>query len=246
MPLATDSAPVASPSEGHRVAAAGRARAGQDGVEKSKGHPKGAEALADFTAALREARRPGDAQLAEFLRAPAATQAAFWAAIRKRADRAHAESRRREEEAAEVGFSLSDFYASVLLISPEGRIREGQVRLWGQRWRDRAYRDRAIEQRGRRVDDDFDADKARLEGIEAIDYVFRLTGEEANRAGYLRCPLPDHDERTPSFSCRDTRWRCYGCHAHGSIYELAGILWDLPRSGHDFRKIHDRLVEVFG
>jgi len=151
----------------------------------------------------------------------------------------------REEEAAELGLSLPDFQAAVLHVDREGRIREGQVRLWGQRWRDRAYRDRAIEQRGRRVDDGFEAEKAYLDGIEAVDYVFRLTGEEPNRAGYLLCPLPGHDERTPSFSCRDTRWRCYGCHAHGSIYELAGILWDLPRSGADFRRIHERLVEVF-
>jgi len=167
------------------------------------------------------------------------------AEVRKRSEASHAESKKRAEEAAEVGFTLPDFYASVLLVGWGERFRESARRIWGQRWRDRAYRDRAIAERGRRVDDGFDAEKAHLEGIEAIDYVFRLTGEEPNRAGYLHCPLPDHEERTPSFSCRDTRWRCYGCGAHGSIYELAGILWDLPRSGADFRRIHERLIEVF-
>lgn len=195
--------------------------------------------------ALRDQNLSGSEALAEFNRAPVATQASFWEAIRKRTERAHAESRKRVEEAAELGFSLPDFLASVLLIDYEGRIREGQVRIWGKRWRDRAYRDRLIEQRGRRVDDTFEAEMARLEGIEAVDYVFRLTGDEPNRAGYLHCPLPDHDERTPSFHCKETRWRCYGCGRWGSIYELAGLLWGLERRGADFRRLHERLVEVF-
>lgn len=240
-----DPAPVARPSEGHRVAAGKRTQAGQDGVEKSKGHRKGSEDAERRLTAVRDAAQPGAEALAEFLRAPAATRAAFWAVIRKRIDDARAWSRKHEEDAAQIGLSLPDYYASVLLVDAEGRVREGQVRLWGQRWRDRAYRDRLIEDRGRRVGDTFDAEKARLEGIEAVDYVVRLTGVEPNRAGYLHCPLPGHDERTPSFSCRETRWRCYGCNEHGSIYELAGILWDLPRRGADFRRIHDRLLEVF-
>lgn len=184
--------------------------------------------------------------MAEFNRAPATTQASFWEAIRKRTERAHGESRKRAEEAAELGFSLPDFLASVLLEPTEFRHRRDAVRIWGKRWRDRAYRDRLIEQRGRRVDDTFDAEKARLEGIEAVDYVFRLTGAEPNRAGYVHCPLPDHDERTPSFHCKGTRWRCYGCGQRGSIFDLAGLLWDLSRFGADFRRIHNRLVEVFG
>lgn len=189
--------------------------------------------------------RSGQQCLAEFCRAPASTQQAFWAEVRKRTEAAQAKSREREEEAAEVGLSIPDLYASVLLVDTEGRTREAQRRVWGQRWRDRAYRDRAIEERGRRVDDGFDAEKARLEAIPAVDYVFRLTGAEPNRAGYVHCPLPGHDERTPSFSCKGTRWRCYGCGCHGSIYELAGILWNLPRSGREFRLIHTRLLELF-
>lgn len=188
----------------------------------------------------------GPEALAEFMRAPAATRTSFWGEIRKRTECAHAESRKRVEEAAELGFSLPDFLASVLLEPPEFRHRRDAVCIWGKRWRDRAYRDQLIEQRGRRIDDGFGAEKARLEGIEAIDYVFRLTGAEPNRAGYVHCPLPSHDERTPSFHCKETRWRCYGCGVYGSIYELAGILWDLPRSGREFRVIHERLLEVFG
>jgi hypothetical protein len=197
-----------------------------------------------FAQSLSDANRPGHLALAEFSRAPAATQAAFWAEVRKQTAAAREAVRVEEGEAAELGVSLSDFYAC-FCISAEGRVRRFARRIWGQRWRDRAYRDRAIEQRGRRVDDNFDAEKAHLEGIEAVDYVFRLTGEEPNRAGYLHCPLPGHDERTPSFSCKGTRWRCYGCGSHGSIYELAGILWRLERHGRQFREIHRRLREIF-
>lgn len=196
--------------------------------------------------AVEDSNLSGPEALAQFNRAPAATRAAFWGAIRKRTERSHRESRKRVEEAAELGFTLLDFLASVLLEPPELRHRRDAVRIWGKRWRDRAFRDRLIEQRGRRVDDGFDAEKARLEGIDAADYVFRLIGAEPNRAGYVHCPLPDHDDRTPSFHCRDTRWRCYGCNERGSIYDLAGILWDLPRSGREFRLIHERLLEVFG
>lgn len=240
-----DPASVARPSEGHPVAASKRTRAGRDGAEISEGHRKGAEQLAAFCRSLADGNQPGHLALAEFTRAPAATQSAFWAEVRKRAAASREAVRVEEEEAAELGLSLSDFYAR-FFITPEGRIRRGQRRIWGQRWRDRAYRDRVIEDRGKRFEPTFEAEKAHLEGIEAVDYVFRLTGAEPNRAGYVHCPLPDHDERTPSFSCKGTRWRCYGCGAHGSIYELAGILWDLPRSGADFRRIHERLVEVFG
>jgi len=244
MPVA-DPAPVARPSEGHRVAASGRTRAGRDGAEKSEGHRKGAEQLAAFCTALRDGNLPGSEALAQFHRAPAATRTAFWAEVRKRTEAARVVSRQREDEAAGLALTVPDFYASVLVAPWCRRHREFARRLWGERWRNRAYRDRLIEDRGRRVDDGFDAEKARLEGIEAIDYVFRLTGIEPDRNGYLHCPLPDHDERTPSFRCREMRWRCYGCDAHGSIYELAGILWDLPRQGADFRRIHDRLLEVF-
>ena len=238
-----DPASVARPLEGHWVAASTRTRAGRDGAEISEGHRKGAEQLAAFCRSLSDGNQPGHLALAEFLRAPAATQSAFWAEVRKRAAAAREAARVEEEEAAELGLSLFDFYAR-FSITAEGRLRRGQHRIWGQRWRDRAYRDRVVEDRGKRFEPTFDAEKARLEGIEAVDYVFRLTGAEPNRAGYVHCPLPDHDERTPSFSCKGTRWRCYGCQAHGSIYELAGILWDLPRSGADFRRIHDRLCEV--
>lgn len=243
--LATDPAPVARPSEGHRVAASKRTRAGRDGAEKSEGHRKGGVDPAAFTASLRDADQPGHEALAEFYRAPAATKQAFWAEVRKRTEAARLESAKLEDEAAEAGFSLPDFFASVLLLRIEDRWRPGARRIWNQRWRDRAYRDRMYEDRGRLVDDGFDAAKARLLEIPADEYVDRLLGPEVHRRGrMISCPF--HDERTPSCSLRDGWFHCHGCGVGGSIYDFAGMLWDLDRRGHQFMEIHKRLIEVFG
>lgn len=186
----------------------------------------------------------GPEALTEFMRAPAATQAYFWGAIRKRTERAHRESRKRVEEATEVGFALPDFLASVLLEPPELRHRRDAVRIWGKRWRDRAYRDRLIEQRGHRVDDTFEAEKERLLAIPADDYVDRLLGPEVQRRGKaISCPF--HEERTPSCSLREGWFHCHGCGVGGSIYDFAGLLWGLECRGRPFREIHERLLEAF-
>lgn len=44
-----------------------------------------------------------------------------------------------------------------------------------------------------------------------------------------RCPFPDHDDRTPSFSVSPTKhvWTCHGCHRGGDIFVLAGQLHGL-------------------
>jgi len=207
--------------------------------KKSEGHPKGAnrvsdEALSASLAAFVEAGRPGSARLAEFAAAPVSVQQAFWSAIGKRVRWDHALSRYRD-----------------LLADPDApppvsvRRREPRRPWWEDRWRNRAYRARRDETRGRRHEPDFERDKARLLLISAEDYVERLTGEVPSTTGFLCCPLPDHDERTPSFRVRDEFFRCWGCGAHGSIYEFAGLLWGLARQGSDFRRIHERLVEVF-
>jgi hypothetical protein len=48
----------------------------------------------------------------------------------------------------------------------------------------------------------------------------------------IRCPLPDHPDRTPSFRVYATAaegWYCYGCRRGGTIYDLAAIAWGIPR-----------------
>jgi len=41
-----------------------------------------------------------------------------------------------------------------------------------------------------------------------------------------RCPFPDHEDRTPSFSVSPAKhvWTCHGCHRGGDIFVLAGQL----------------------
>jgi hypothetical protein len=59
----------------------------------------------------------------------------------------------------------------------------------------------------------------------------RRTGEKR----VARCPLPDHHERTPSFTVYpgDGGWFCYGCLRGGDVVELARLAW-----GYDQREAH--------
>lgn len=57
-----------------------------------------------------------------------------------------------------------------------------------------------------------------------IRVVLRLAGiTEPDRSGRLRCPLPGHDDRQPSFKIVGepaTGWVCYGCGRRGGIVDL--------------------------
>lgn len=59
-----------------------------------------------------------------------------------------------------------------------------------------------------------------------------------------RCPFPDHDDRTPSFSVSPAKrlWTCHGCHRGGDIFTLAGQLHGLDR----FRDQVLHIAEVAG
>lgn len=166
--------------------------------------------------------------LAEFERAPTEVQAQFWAAIRRATDQDHVLNRRVQ---------------LVSGVAPRGYLR---LERWDQRWRDRCYRVRMREERGL-PDSGFDAtDAERLKATPASDYVEELALEEVPRSRLILCPLPGHEERTPSFHVRDTTWWCYGCGEHGSIYDLAAALWGLQLRGRDFLEVHKRLMERFG
>jgi CHC2 zinc finger len=81
-----------------------------------------------------------------------------------------------------------------------------------------------------------------LDDISPPDYVEALTGVEVPRHGMVRCPLPDHVERTPSFKVYespDRGWFCFGCCRGGSIYDLGAALWGMSTRGaafHDLRR----------
>jgi hypothetical protein len=100
-----------------------------------------------------------------------------------------------------------------------------------------------------------------LKTISPREYVEDLTGVKVPADGFIRCPHPDHDDRTPSFKVYEEArrgWCCYGdqCPARrangrragGSIYDfaalLAGLPVPLPREA-AFMRIQDWLLDFY-
>jgi DNA primase len=80
---------------------------------------------------------------------------------------------------------------------------------------------------------------AAKEAVPVIDLADRLIGPAGLRrvgkewAG--RCPLPDHEDRSPSFTVNPEKnvWWCHGCLRGGDVVELARLAW-----GYDQRDAH--------
>jgi DNA primase len=80
---------------------------------------------------------------------------------------------------------------------------------------------------------------AAKEAVPVIDLANRLTGPGGLRrvgkewAG--RCPLPDHEDRSPSFTVNPEKnvFFCHGCLCGGDVVELARLAW-----GYDQRDAH--------
>jgi DNA primase len=80
---------------------------------------------------------------------------------------------------------------------------------------------------------------AAKEAVPVIDLADRLCGPGGlrrvgpERAG--RCPLPDHEDRSPSFTVNPEKnvWYCHGCLHGGDVVELARFAW-----GYDQRDAH--------
>jgi hypothetical protein len=77
-------------------------------------------------------------------------------------------------------------------------------------------------------------------------YVEALTGEEVPRNGLIRCPLPDHDERTASFQVLSSHWRCFGCGRGGGIIDLGAALYGLRPRGAGYHEIRRRVAAALG
>lgn len=58
------------------------------------------------------------------------------------------------------------------------------------------------------------------------------------------CPLPDHNEKTPSFHITPDRqqWHCFGCDRGGDLFHLAGYFLQEPSSV----ELAKRLAREFG
>ncbi len=72
--------------------------------------------------------------------------------------------------------------------------------------------------------------------VPTVDLADRLCGpNRLRRIGEkwtARCPLPDHDEKTPSFTVYpgDRGWWCYGCQRGGDVVDLAQAAWQIDRA----------------
>jgi hypothetical protein len=72
---------------------------------------------------------------------------------------------------------------------------------------------------------------AAKEAVPVIDLADRLAGPcKMRRSGtrwITKCPLPDHDDRTPSFVVytETNSWFCHGCLRGGDVVKLAQLAW---------------------
>ena len=81
--------------------------------------------------------------------------------------------------------------------------------------------------------------------IPAVEYMRRIAGREANRAGFVRCPNPAHADEHPSCSIGGPRpelWQCQSCAAAGSIYDLASLMLGGP-TGKALRDEHFKVAK---
>jgi hypothetical protein len=90
--------------------------------------------------------------------------------------------------------------------------------------------------------------------IPATEYMARLAGRVANRAGYVRCPVPSHPDEHPSCHVggpNPTMWQCQSCQAAGSIYDLASLVLGGPYGrgrlhGEAFKAARRLVIDTFG
>ena len=85
-----------------------------------------------------------------------------------------------------------------------------------------------------------------LKNIEPRLYVEALTGEVVPASGWLSCPLPDHEDRTPSFQVLASHWRCFGCGRGGSVIDFAAAWYGIAPRGRGYWELRDLIVEALG
>jgi hypothetical protein len=68
-------------------------------------------------------------------------------------------------------------------------------------------------------------------------YLPALAGVEPLPGGRCRCPLPEHEDLSPSASYRRCDWYCHPCGVGGGPFDLAAALTGLSLSGPDFWQV---------
>lgn len=82
-----------------------------------------------------------------------------------------------------------------------------------------------------------------LASISAETYLSVLSPESDPDRGRCRCPLPDHEDRNPSATYKDSVWYCHVCATGGGIFTLGSALSGLGDRGDDFCDLRKWLAE---
>jgi len=69
-----------------------------------------------------------------------------------------------------------------------------------------------------------------------------LTSVDVPRSRTVCCPLPGHDDRTPSCRIYDTSFYCFGCHRGGDIFNFASELYGIQAHSREFPELRERLA----
>ena len=79
--------------------------------------------------------------------------------------------------------------------------------------------------------------------VPADVWVPALADLELPRSRMICCPLPGHDDRTPSCRIYDQSFHCFGCGRGGDIFAFAGELWGIPTRSRSFPELRERLAD---
>lgn len=92
-------------------------------------------------------------------------------------------------------------------------------------------------------DDGWQRGTEALASIPAETYLAVLVPESDPGRGKCRCPLPDHEDRNPSASYKDSVWYCHRCAEGGGIFRLGSALTGLGDRGDQFADLRKWLAE---
>ena len=173
-------------------------------------------------------RTAGERRLAEYLAAPQAVRDTFDHQVREQAQALH--DFEHWISGVELDTTPPDYPTTSL---PRHPVR------WDETWSRRARR------RGRANGHEPDHDP--LRDVSMAEAVERLVGEQIPPSGLICCPLPGHDDRSPSFKVYENDFYCFGCRAGGTIYDLARELSGIGDRGEQFNELRRWLArELLG
>lgn len=110
---------------------------------------------------------------------------------------------------------------------------------WDESWSRRALnaRSRQGKPQQRRYD------REALLAIDLREAWEDITGEPIAR-GRVTCPNPEHEDRYPDCSVRESDWRCFACGAHGTIIDLGAIVWGIKPQGIGYFRVAERIMQA--